>query len=319
MAMPAPYKPSPLSYGSPRASPFRRPESPATPSSPRQTTPSPTKPPQQQQQPPPQQHTPSRFASVTPTAQESDTKTPRGQFGSNAPPAAEFLASPAHITSSASPSRPLPTPMAASTATGQTQSLGHGNTLSQLQPAQVRILRDSFQILDRDGDGSVNREDVADMLAQLGLPATPSDLAQFFPPGGPQTLTFPTFLNMIGSKLTSMSSASELQSAFSAFDEDDSGQIDVAELREALLKTAPEAGEPALSPGEVEKIIAGFSGRRAFSKSSLGLGAAGRGRGDVFRYNEFVNSVVGGTSGSGTSSGTPGDSSAEAGGESEET
>jgi hypothetical protein len=40
--------------------------------------------------------------------------------------------------------------------------------LSQLQPAQVRTLRDGFQILDRDSDGIVNREDVADMLTQLG-------------------------------------------------------------------------------------------------------------------------------------------------------
>lgn len=167
-AMPAPYKPSPLSYGSQRerSSPFRRPESPATASSPRQTTPSPTK-----------QPVSSRFASTTPT-QESENRTPRARFGSSAAvPVAEtssssqLLGSPAHITASSSPSRPLPTPMASSTTTSHPQSLGHGNALSQLQPAQVRVLRDSFQILDRDGDGSVNREDVADMLGQLGNPA----------------------------------------------------------------------------------------------------------------------------------------------------
>lgn len=45
---------------------------------------------------------------------------------------------------------------------------GGGNALSQLQPAQVRTLRDGFQILDRDSDGVVNRDDVADMLTQLG-------------------------------------------------------------------------------------------------------------------------------------------------------
>lgn len=45
---------------------------------------------------------------------------------------------------------------------------GHGNALSQLQPAQVRTLREGFQILDRDSDGVVNREDVTEMLGQLG-------------------------------------------------------------------------------------------------------------------------------------------------------
>ena len=43
------------------------------------------------------------------------------------------------------------------------------NALSKLQPAQVRELRDGFQILDRDNDGQIGRDDVADMLTQLGM------------------------------------------------------------------------------------------------------------------------------------------------------
>jgi Ca2+-binding EF-hand superfamily protein len=42
------------------------------------------------------------------------------------------------------------------------------NAVSKLQPAQVRELREGFQILDRDSDGVVAKDDVADMLAQLG-------------------------------------------------------------------------------------------------------------------------------------------------------
>lgn len=184
-----------------------------------------------------------------------------------------------------------------------------GNKLSQLQPGQVRTLRDGFQILDRDSDGVVNREDVADMLTQLGtlhilrrneaaaanrlhtgLPANQSDISQFFPPSGPQTMTLAVFLNSIATALVAMSPNKELLSAFSAFDDDDSGQVDVAELRDALLNTAPEPGERALTAAEVDKIVAGFSGRRAFSKSMAG----GRGkRGDVFKYQDFVNSIIG--------------------------
>ncbi|RWA12796.1 hypothetical protein EKO27_g2347 [Xylaria grammica] len=195
----------------------------------------------------------------------------------------QSLGSPARI-----PSRTLPT---------SHQPIGHSNALSQLQPAQVRVLRDSFQIMDRDSDGVVNREDVVDMLTQLGLPANPSDISQFFPPGGSQTLTLAAFLNSIATALVALSPASELLSAFSAFDDHDSGQVDVVELRDALLRTAPESGERALTPSEVEKIIAGFSGRKTFSKSSMG-GGGGLGaqrRGDVFRYQEFVNSIMGST------------------------
>lgn len=99
------------------------------------------------------------------------------------------------------------------------------------------------------------------------------------------------FLNSIASSLAELSPSAELLSAFSAFDDDDSGQIDVAELRDALLHTAPEPGQQPLTALDVEKVIAGFTGRRAFSKST----AAGLGkRGEVFRYQEFVNTVAGG-------------------------
>ena len=48
------------------------------------------------------------------------------------------------------------------------RNTGDNNALSKLQPAQVRELREGFQILDRDSDGQVGREDIADMLTQLG-------------------------------------------------------------------------------------------------------------------------------------------------------
>lgn len=271
--MPAGYKPSPLGYGSPRSSPFRRPESPASPSAPRFTTPTqtPTKTPTKVGI----VHTPSRFAATveSPTS-STDSYTPRGYAQTKEMPSPRPLASPVHISSS----RP--------------QAAIQGNALSQLQPAQVRVLRDGFQILDRDSDGVVNREDIADMLNQLGLPSSPSDISQFFPPGGPQTTTLPVFLNSIASTLTAMSPSAELLSAFSAFDDDDSGQVDLNELRDALLQTAPEPGERALTPLEVDKIMVGFSGRRAFSKNSMSGGLSKRG--EVFKYQEFVNSIVGG-------------------------
>jgi Ca2+-binding EF-hand superfamily protein len=173
-------------------------------------------------------------------------------------------------------------------------SHGSGNALSQLQPTQVRTLREGFEILDRDSDGVVNREDVADMLNQLGLP---SDVSQFFPPSTPQTMTLAVFLNSLATSLAALSPSSELLSAFSAFDDDDSGQIALDELRDALLHTAPEPGERALTAAEVDKVMAGFTGRRAFSKSNIGGGGLNK-RGDVFRYQEFVNSIAGGNGGS---------------------
>ncbi len=167
------------------------------------------------------------------------------------------------------------------------RAMSETNALSKLQPAQVRELREGFQILDRDSDGVVDKDDVADMLNQLGLPASANDMAAFFPEDKPMTMA--TFLNQISTLLATLSPPSELLNAFLAFDDDDSGQVDLAELRDALLHTTPDVGEEQLTPSEVDRVLGGFSGRRAFGKTMMG----GK-RGEVFKYQEFVNSIAGG-------------------------
>ena len=62
----------------------------------------------------------------------------------------------------------------------------------------------------------------------------------------------------------------------------------MGDLRDALLHTSPEAGERAMTEREVEQVLGGFKGRRTFDRKGTGLG-----RGEVFRYGEFVGSVFG--------------------------
>ena len=160
--------------------------------------------------------------------------------------------------------------------------------ISKLPASQVREMREGFQILDRDNDGLVNRDDVVDMLTNLGQPSGASDVTPFFPPGAPQKLSLPNFLNSLAGLLVPLSEQQELLNAFAAFDEQDGGEIDVDELRDALLNTAPEAGERALSSRDVNEVLEGFTGRRAFGK---GIGAGSRG--EIFRYREWVGGIVG--------------------------
>ena len=153
-------------------------------------------------------------------------------------------------------------------------------------------MRESFSVLDRSNSGSVSSADVADMLSQLGLTATPAMLAEYFPGGAP-SINLATYLQTLGDMLSRLSHPTELQAAFEAFDDDDSGQIDLAELKDALLHIAPEAGEQRLSEREIDAVVDSFRGRRAFGKGGKGLG-----RGEVFRYGEFMASVRGGGSAS---------------------
>ncbi|KAM0196576.1 hypothetical protein ACHAPA_001554 [Fusarium lateritium] len=274
MSVPVTYKPSPLGYGSSptRSSPFRRAESPASPSPLRHTTPTGS----------PSKTGPfgstSRFARPTTPTSTQPSWTPKPKT-----PVRDEMAS--------SPSRISPAPR-----TPISKSLGSGNALSQLQATQVRTLRDAFQIMDRDCDGLVNREDVTDMLNQLGLPSSPADVSNFFPPSAPQTIALAAFLNSLADVLAELSDSAELLNAFSAFDDDDSGQVDLNELRNALLETAPEPGEKALTASEVDKIMNGFTGRRGFNRNMNAQ--RGAKRGEVFKYQEFVGSIMGSNNGS---------------------
>lgn len=184
------------------------------------------------------------------------------------------------------------------------------DALSQLTPAQLREMREAFQVLDRDNDGTINRDDVADMLLNLGklhrcsiptfilifsgLDASTSATTSYFPPGSPQVINLPAYLNTIATFLAPLSSPEELTNAFAAFDDDDSGQIDLSELRDALLHTSPDADLIPLSSSEIDEVVRGFTGRRAFSsKAAKSNGLGGSNRGEVFRYQEFMTGIAG--------------------------
>ncbi|KAF9893315.1 hypothetical protein FE257_011745 [Aspergillus nanangensis] len=274
----APFKPSPLSFGSPRASPFRRPSTPnSPPTAIRPTTPGSS---------PSRGYTPV----VSPSklnqsfTVEEDNNNPR-----DAIPQPRFTKDiPSSPTRGANSSDTSPmmgakiTPMRMATPS---------DAASKLTPAQLREIREAFQVLDRDNDGSVDKDDVADTLVNIGQ--DPATLSQFFPPGHPQTINFPTFLNILSSLLAPLSARQELMNALVAFDEDDSGQIDVAELRDALLHTAPDEGEQPLSDREINEVLGGYTGRRVFGGKPTKITGGNR-RGEVFRYQEFVNGVMGG-------------------------
>lgn len=114
-------------------------------------------------------------------------------------------------------------------------------------------------------------------------------------------MALPQYLGQLANILVGLSPQQELLNAFSAFDDDDSGQIDVAELRAALLNTAPDAGERPLAAKDIDRAIDGFTGRRILGKNVIGI-AGVRGLkdpvpkkgGDVFRYQEFVGNLTGG-------------------------
>jgi Ca2+-binding EF-hand superfamily protein len=179
-------------------------------------------------------------------------------------------------------------------------SLSQADPLSKLPPALLHNLRESFSVLDAKSSGHITPTSVSETLSSLGIQE--SNLAQFFPSGQPQQLSLPQYLNQLASLLASLSPQQELLNAFSAFDDDDSGQIDVAELKSALLTTLPDPGEQRLTEKDVDRALEGYTGRRILGKNTGGISgvrsinnpAPKRNGGDVFRYQEFVANLTGG-------------------------
>ncbi|KAE8350204.1 hypothetical protein BDV28DRAFT_139537 [Aspergillus coremiiformis] len=266
-----PFKPSPLSFSSPRASPFRRPSTPnSPPTGIRPSTPG---------------SSPGRgYTPVVSPSKLNQSYTVEHEDGS--PTSKERIPQPrfSRESPSASPTR--------SGARIMGMTAASSDAASKLAPAQLREIREAFQVLDRDNDGSVNKDDVADVLVNIGQ--DPSTSSEFFPPGSSPTINFPTFLNILSNLLAPLSSRQELVNALAAFDEDDSGQVNVGELHDALLHTAPEDGAPPLSDREIHDVLDGFTGRRVFGGKGSKAPTGGK-REEVFRYQEFVDEVLGGT------------------------
>ncbi|OAL26157.1 hypothetical protein AYO20_10210 [Fonsecaea nubica] len=177
--------------------------------------------------------------------------------------------------------------------------LSQNDNLSKLPPQLLHNMRESFSVLDSNSNGTIDASSVAETLQSLGLHE--SNLSQFFPPGQPQQMSLPQYLNQLANILVGLSPQQELLNALSAFDDDDSGQIDVAELRAALMSTVPDPGERQLTAKDIDRAMEGFTGRRILGKNVIGIAGvrglkdpAPKKGGDVFRYQEFVANLTGG-------------------------
>lgn len=154
-------------------------------------------------------------------------------------------------------------------------------------------MRESFAVLDRSNTGNITAADLTHQLNELGLDSSSSSLSTYFPPGT-TSLNLSSYLHLLCSDLTGLTDTRELMEAFSAFDVDDSGQIDVQELKDAVMSTMPEPGEDGrrLSEREVDMAMEGFIGRRAFRRGAVN-NTGGLEKKLVFRYGDFVKGIWG--------------------------
>ncbi|WWC90721.1 uncharacterized protein L201_005658 [Kwoniella dendrophila CBS 6074] len=134
-----------------------------------------------------------------------------------------------------------------------------GGAFTMFTPQQVKQFKEAFTMIDQDGDGRVTESDLKVMLSHLGQTPTPTLLETLLTcrPGNKKGLAteginFTQFLSMMGEKLIQLDSEKELIDAFSCFDEQDKGQIDIKEIKGWL----GELGDR-MSEDEIEKLFSG--------------------------------------------------------------
>lgn len=148
-------------------------------------------------------------------------------------------------------------------------SNGQRSTSLASTPLIPEQFKESFALLDKDGDGLINRADLGAMWTSLGGPKDDAELDRMLSQL-PNPLNFAAYFTAMTNMLTDMSSRDDLIGALATFDEGDSGKIDVKELKDALT-----SGKDAMTEAEVDAVVQAYS------------------RNGKFNYNGFVESIAG--------------------------
>ncbi|XP_046555845.1 myosin regulatory light chain 2, smooth muscle minor isoform-like [Haliotis rubra] len=107
------------------------------------------------------------------------------------------------------------------------------NVLSMFDPTVIREYKEAFTMIDQNGDGFIDKDDLRQMLTSLGKQTTDSDLdAMMKQATGP--INFTMFLSMFGQKLEGTDPEDVIVNAFRCIDDRRRGFILEDELRSDL-------------------------------------------------------------------------------------
>ncbi|XP_067653704.1 myosin regulatory light chain 2, smooth muscle minor isoform-like [Haliotis asinina] len=107
------------------------------------------------------------------------------------------------------------------------------NVLAMFDPTVIREYKEAFNMIDQNGDGFIDKDDLRQMLTSLGKKTTDSDLdAMMKQATGP--INFTMFLSMFGQKLEGTDPEDVIVNAFRCLDDRSRGFILEDDLRSDL-------------------------------------------------------------------------------------
>jgi len=107
------------------------------------------------------------------------------------------------------------------------------NVFAMFDQAQIQEFKETFNLIDQNHDGFIDKEDLHDMLASLGKMPTDQYLEAMMAEA-PGPINFTMFLTMFGEKLNGTDPEDVIKNAFACFDEENKGFINDELLRELL-------------------------------------------------------------------------------------
>ncbi|EEB06622.1 myosin II regulatory light chain Rlc1 [Schizosaccharomyces japonicus yFS275] len=145
----------------------------------------------------------------------------------------------------------------------------NSGTFSQLTTSQIQELKEAFALLDKDGDGVVDRDDLKSMLTSLNQDASDEALDQMLSEVNPP-INLASFLTAIGSMLCKISPRADLMEAFYTIEDTQSGKMSLRSFEEALSRSGSD-----IKGSELEDVIRPYTNH------------------GTFYYEKFVNAIAG--------------------------
>jgi len=112
----------------------------------------------------------------------------------------------------------------------------------EIDPVQEAELRQAFELFDKDGSGSIDKEELKACLAALGQDLTDSELALLYTqmdPSGDGVIDFSEFCDVMAPDATPETPAQVAASVFLMLDKDGSGKITAGELKDSVKMVNP--------------------------------------------------------------------------------
>merc|ERR1719297_201644 len=114
-----------------------------------------------------------------------------------------------------------------------------GRRPSQLSKEELQQLRAAFKFFDKDGNGTVEPEEISEVMKVLGVNLTLEELTDIMSnldENGDGVMDFNEFVMMMDRRMSINSQRAEIEQTFKVFDKNGDGKITFDELKEVLTQ-----------------------------------------------------------------------------------